>query len=68
MAQLFGEAIAERAGPVWGFNDCQGMCNMWTPTGQPGPWFTAGAFSQARIYGKYLAREIATDLKGVTIG
>ena len=30
-----------------------------TRTGQPGLWFTAGAFSQCRIYGKFLALQIA---------
>ena len=38
------------------------MANMWTRTGQPGLWFTAGAFSQCRIYGKFLALQIALDL------
>jgi hypothetical protein len=31
---------------------------MWTRTGQPGLWFTAGAFSQARIYSRYIALQI----------
>ena len=37
---------------------------MWTRTGQPGLWFTAGAFSQCRIYSKYLALQI----KAVELG
>ncbi|PPK42609.1 hypothetical protein B0G57_118150, partial [Trinickia symbiotica] len=37
--------------------------NMWTRTDQPGLWFTGGAFSQCRIYSKYLALQIkATEL------
>ena len=56
--KLFGDAVADRAGQVWGFNDVKEMANMWTRTGQPGLWFTAGAFSQARIYGKYLGLQI----------
>ena len=59
--RLFGDAVAERAGQVWGFNENQEMANMWTRTGQPGLWFTAGAFSQCRIYSKPLALQIAID-------
>lgn len=56
---LFGDEIAERAGPVWDFDqDTQELRNMWMPTGQPGLWFTGGAFSQCRIYSKYLALQI----------
>lgn len=64
VGQLFGDAVRERAGQVWGFNDVNEMANMWTRTGQPGLWFTAGAFSQCRIYGKFLALQIARDLMG----
>ena len=59
--QLFGEEIGTRAGQVWGFREDGEMSNMWTRTGQPGLWFTAGAFSQCRIYSKYLAQQIALD-------
>lgn len=56
---LFGEAVAERAGPVWNFNpDTQELRNMWMATGQPGLWFAGGAFSQCRVYSKYLALQI----------
>ncbi len=65
IAGLFGEAVRDRAGQVWGFNDVKEMANMWTRTGQPGLWFTAGAFSQCRIYGKFLALQIALDLKSL---
>jgi hypothetical protein len=42
---LFGEAIAKRVGPIWGFNDkTQELHNMWTRTPQSGLWFTGGAF------------------------
>lgn len=63
VAQLFGEGVRDRAGQVWGFNANKEMANMWTRTGQSGLWFTAGAFSQCRIYGKFLALQIAVDLK-----
>ena len=62
VGQLFGEAVRERAGQVWKFNAVKEMANMWTRTGQPGLWFTAEAFSQCRIYGKFLALQIAKAL------
>ena len=55
----FGEAVAKRVGPIWGFDDkTQELRNMWTRTGQPGLWFTGGAFSQCRIYSRYIALQI----------
>jgi len=59
VATLFGEDVARRVGPIWGFDPrTQELRNMWCRTGQPNLWFTAGAFSQCRIYSKYLARQI----------
>ena len=59
LGSLFGEDVAKRVGPVWGFDDqTQELRNMWTRTGQPGLWFTGGAFSQCRIYSRYIALQI----------
>ena len=60
LRQLFGAQVAKNVGRVWGFDDTtQELRNMWTRTPQPGLWFTAGAFSQARIYSRYIALQIA---------
>jgi hypothetical protein len=60
LAQLFGADVAKRVGRVWGFDGTtQELRNMWTRTPQPGLWFTGGAFSQARIYSRYIALQIA---------
>ena len=57
--QLFGDAVADTVGKVWGLNpDTQELNNMWTPTAQQGLWYTAGSLSQCRIYSKYLAMQI----------
>ena len=62
--RLFGEQIAARVGPIWGFGEGQELRNMFTRTPQPGLWFIAGSFAQCRIYSKYLALQIqATELK-----
>jgi Pyridine nucleotide-disulphide oxidoreductase len=56
--KLFGDEIADRIGPIWGFGDEEELRNMFTRTAQPGLWFIAGSFAQCRIYSKYLALEI----------
>jgi putative flavoprotein involved in K+ transport len=55
---LFGDEIADRVGPIWGFGDGEELRNMFTRTPQPGLWFIAGSFAQCRIYSKYLALQI----------
>ncbi len=65
LQQLFGAEVADRVGRVWGFDDAtQELRNMWTRTPQPGLWFTAGAFSQARIYSRLIALQIAAIEQG----
>jgi len=59
--KLFGDAIAERVGPIWGFDDQQELRNMYVRTPQPGLWFIAGSLAQCRIYSKYLALQIRRD-------
>jgi cation diffusion facilitator CzcD-associated flavoprotein CzcO len=61
--KLFGEAVAQRVGPIWGFDDAQDLDahelrNMFVATPQPGLWFIAGSLAQCRIYSKYLALQI----------
>jgi cation diffusion facilitator CzcD-associated flavoprotein CzcO len=59
VSSLFGTEVAERVGPIWGFDtDSQELRNMWTRTGQPGLWFTGGSFSQCRIYSRFIALQI----------
>jgi putative flavoprotein involved in K+ transport len=56
--KLFGEIIAARVGPIWGFGEGQELRNMYTRTPQPGLWFIAGSLAQCRINSKYLALQI----------
>jgi cation diffusion facilitator CzcD-associated flavoprotein CzcO len=56
--QLFGEQVARRVGPIWGFGEEQELRNMYTRTPQPGLWFIAGSLAQCRINSKYLALQI----------
>jgi hypothetical protein len=56
--KLFGDEVAERVGPIWGFGKEQELRNMFMRTSQPGLWFIAGSFAQCRIYSKYLGLQI----------
>jgi pyridine nucleotide-disulfide oxidoreductase len=56
--KLFGDAVADRVGPIWGFGDELELRNMYMRTEQPGLWFIAGSFAQCRIYSKYLGLQI----------
>ena len=64
--KLFGDIVAQRVGPVWGFDEeQQELRNMWMRTGQPGLWFIAGSFAQCRIYSKVLALQIKAEEEGL---
>ena len=66
VGKLFGEAVAARVGPIWGFGEDQELRNMFRRTAQPGLWFIAGSFAQCRIYSKYLALQIQARELGLT--
>ena len=63
--RLFGEAMAARVGPIWGFGDGQELRNMYTRTPQPGLWFIAGSLAQCRINSRYLALQIKAIEEGL---
>ncbi|QQO15591.1 NAD(P)-binding domain-containing protein [Bradyrhizobium diazoefficiens] len=63
--KLFGDATADRVGPVWGFGDGFELRNMYARTNQPGLWFIAGSLAQCRINSKYLALQIKAIEEGI---
>jgi cation diffusion facilitator CzcD-associated flavoprotein CzcO len=62
--KLFGDEVANRVGPIWGFGEGQELRNMYTRTPQPGLWFIAGSLAQCRINSKYLALQIKAIEEG----
>ena len=63
---LFGDDVADRVGPIWGFDAEQHeLRNMFIRTGHPGLWFIAGSFAQCRIYSKYLGLQIKACEEGL---
>jgi len=63
--RLFGDGVADRVGPIWGFGDEQELRNMFMRTGQPGLWFIAGSLAQCRIYSGYLALQVKACEEGL---
>jgi putative flavoprotein involved in K+ transport len=63
--KLFGDAIADRIGPIWGFGDGFELRNMYARTNQPGLWFIAGSLAHCRINSKYLALQIKAIEEGI---
>jgi cation diffusion facilitator CzcD-associated flavoprotein CzcO len=63
--RLFGEDIAARVGPIWGFDDGQELRNMYMRTGQDGLWFIAGSLAQCRINSKFLGLQIKAIEEGL---
>ncbi len=60
-----GNAIADRIGPVWGFDERGELRNMWRRTTQEGLWFTSGSLAQCRIFSRYLAIQIKALEEGL---
>ena len=60
-----GDEIADRIGPVWGFDEGGELRNMWRRTAQRGLWFTAGSLAQCRIFSRYLAIQIKALEEGL---
>jgi putative flavoprotein involved in K+ transport len=63
--KLFGENVAGRIGPIWGFGDGQELRNMYMRTRQPGIYFIAGSLAQCRINSRYLALQIKALEEGL---
>ncbi len=66
--KLFGDAVADRIGPIWGFGEGLELRNMYCRTMQPGLWFIAGSLAQCRINSKYLALQIKAIEEGLLPG
>jgi cation diffusion facilitator CzcD-associated flavoprotein CzcO len=65
VGRLFGSDVAQRVGPIWGFDAQPELRNMYARTPQPGLWFMAGSFAQCRIYSRCLALQIKACEEGL---
>ena len=55
---MFGDAVADKVGDVWGFNEEGEMRTIWQRSGHPGFWFHGGNLALCRFYSKNLALQI----------
>ncbi len=62
---MFGDAVADKVGTVWGFDENYQMRAMWRRTGQEGLWITGGALLDSRLFSRFMTLEIKADLEGI---
>lgn len=65
IGRIVGPEIAERIGPVWGFDEHYNMRNMWGPTAQENFWIMGGSLTEARFHSRHLALQVCASLAGV---
>ncbi|KAF9887104.1 hypothetical protein FE257_010598 [Aspergillus nanangensis] len=58
---LFGDAVADRVGDVWGMDAEGEMRTMWRRSGHPGLWFMGGNLALCRYYSRLLAMQIKAE-------
>jgi cation diffusion facilitator CzcD-associated flavoprotein CzcO len=63
--RLMGDEVADRVGPVWGFDEDYNMRNMWKRTAQENFWIMGGAIIEARSFSRYLALQIKASVLGL---
>ena len=63
--EIFGKEVADKAGPVWGFDQEGEMRGVWRRTGQEGFWYMAGNLNMCRFYSRYVALAIKGQEEGM---
>ncbi|UZW57466.1 NAD(P)/FAD-dependent oxidoreductase [Sphingobium sp. JS3065] len=63
--KLFGDAVADKLGPIWGIGEDRELRNMYAPTAQENFYVLGGGFPAARFYSKFTALYIKADLNGM---
>ena len=65
VSRIFGPQVAERVGPIWGYDVEGEMRSMYKRTEQPGLWFHAGSLTQSRVFSRLVALQIKACLEGI---
>ncbi|MET7395733.1 NAD(P)/FAD-dependent oxidoreductase [Dactylosporangium sp. NPDC005572] len=63
---MLGDEIADKVGPVWGFDENYIMRNVWQRTAQEGLWIAGGSLLDCRLYSRFLSLLIKADLEGIS--
>ncbi|KAE9992645.1 hypothetical protein Vi05172_g11959 [Venturia inaequalis] len=64
---LVGEDVGDKLEDWWGVDEEGELRGAWKPIGHPGIWFTGGNLMLARFFSRFLALQIAADVKGVPL-
>lgn len=62
---IFGDAVADRLGNVWGLDEQGEFRALWRDSGHPGFWFHGGNLAICRYYSRVLALQIKAQLEGL---
>lgn len=62
---IFGDAVADRVGDVWGWDEEGEMRAIWRESGHPGLWFHGGNIALCRYNSRVLALQIKAKLEGL---
>jgi cation diffusion facilitator CzcD-associated flavoprotein CzcO len=65
--RTLGDAVADKVGPVWGFDDNYIMRNVWQRTAQEHLWLMGGSLLDCRLYSRFLSLLIKSELAGIAL-
>lgn len=65
--RFLGDEIADKVGPIWGFDEDFELRNMWKPTGQDRLWIMGGNLLESRLHSRFLALQIKADLESIDL-
>ncbi|KAF7323222.1 Flavin-binding monooxygenase [Mycena chlorophos] len=68
MRGVFGDAIIDQVGPVWGLDSEGELQGCYRRAGHPGLWFAGGEFYLSRAFSKRMALEIKAMQLGLLDG
>lgn len=62
---IFGDAVADRIGDVWGLDAEGELRTIWRRSGHPGLWVMGGNLAMARYFSRVVALQIKALVEGI---
>lgn len=63
---IFGDSVADKVDPIWGFDQQGEQRGVWRRSGHPGFWVAAGNFWLGRHFSRLLALQIKAIEAGIS--